>query len=85
MKTHFYKVLSKSITKWGDKRGIIVSFQKFTDKYCCYQGDGSTTGIIGWGKTKLEAAGNLIARKDYYELLGHDGIADIIMKPIGRV
>ena len=76
----FYNLLSKSITKWGDKRGITVSFQKRGDKFCCYQGDGSKEGIIGWGQTKEEAAGNLLARKDYFELKGADEIVPVIVR-----
>ena len=76
----FYNLLSKSITKWGDTRCITVSFQKVGNKYCCYQGDGSKEGIIGWGKTKEEAGGNLLARKDYFELKGPDGIMPVILR-----
>ena len=51
-----------SITKWGANRPMTVSFQRFTNQYCCFQGDGSIEGTIGWGKTKEKAISNLLDR-----------------------
>ena len=47
-------------TKWGKEQFLEVSFQKLKDRYCCFQGNGKTEGIIGWGNTKKEAIKNLL-------------------------
>ena len=73
----YYKVVNKSLTKWGAPQSLIVSFQKLGNSYCCFQGDGSETNIIGWGNTEKKAAGNLVSRKYYFEIEGAGGIHSV--------
>ena len=59
----------RGLTKWGMDKILEVSFQKFSTKYACFQGDGSEAKMMGWGETKKLATQNLIDNLVKYENL----------------